>query len=298
MKKVLWLVLILVLVSCGKKKEESGIANTPPFVEKIKILPEHPRVGSRAALRIEAGDRENDVINYRVVWFLNGNAVGEGLEFYLPEVSSGDSLFVEVTPNDGKLSGATARSPVVIFGNTPPQIIGARISPDTILSSTDDLTVIGEGFDQDGDSLRWLCYWILNYSERIVDSSTTLSLKNLNLEKGAHLTAELYAYDGDTVSTPYLLEIDVVNAPPMLKAGLDSVRYSPNGLEYQVPIADPDGDVLTFELLEGPEGVTIDPTRGIISGGGQDSTNFDIVVRATDSDGAYLDARFTITPPR
>ena len=298
MKKFLCFVLILVIVSCGKKKEETGITNTAPFISKISMLPEHPNVGSRVNLRIEAGDSENDKISFQVVWFLNNDPVGEGLELYLDAVEGGDSLFVEVTPNDGKLSGATVRSSIVVIGNTPPQITSARISPDTILSSTDDLTVIGEGFDQDGDSLRWLCYWILNNTERIDDSSTTLSLKNLNLRKGTHLTVELYAYDGDTVSTPYLLEIDVVNAPPMLKVGMDSVRYSPDGFQYQVPIIDPDGDALTFELLEGPEGITIDKTTGMIHGETNDSTNFEVVVRATDIDGAYLDARFTITPPK
>lgn len=293
---------VLLIMRCGeeKKERETGIEklNTPPFIKSAEIIPDAPILGSRVALRIDAGDQEGDKITYRVAWFLNDEEIGTGLEFQMTAAKKGDRIFAEITPSDGKLTGEALRTPIITIGNTPPRIASARISPDTVLTSTGNLTVIGEGIDPDGDSLTWLCYWVLDYSERIADSSTTIRLKNLRLKKGSHLTAELYAYDGDTVSHPYLLEIDVVNAHPILAEGLDSIPYKRDSIYFPVPIIDPDGDPITFEILESPEGLKIDKTKGVIYGSVEDTTAFEIVVRATDREGAYIDAKFTLEPPK
>jgi len=293
--------LITVYVNCGAEKEEDKTGegtNTAPFIKSAEIVPAVPVLGSRITLRVEAGDKEGDKIDYEVKWFLNGKEIGKGFEFYLEEAKRNDEIFAEITPSDGKSTGETVKTAPVVIGNTPPKITGARISPDTILTSTSDLTVIGEGFDPDGDSLKWLCYWTLDYKERLPDSSTTINLKQLKLKKGSHLTAELYASDGDTVSNLYLLEIDVVNGAPILKESADSIPYTPGSIKFPVPIIDPDNDPLTFELLEAPEGLIIDKKNGIVSGTVAETTAFEILVRATDTEGAYLDARFTLTPPQ
>jgi len=296
---VLFLIFIAISLYCGEKKKTTDEkANTAPTLRSVSILPEKPVQGSRVTLHIEASDNEGDKINYQIKWFLNDKVIGEGFELFLNEAKRNDKIFAEITPDDGKLTGEPIRTPTITIGNTPPIITKATINPDTIFPVTEDLTVVGEGFDPDGDALKWLCYWVLDYKERIADSSLTVNLKQLNLKKGSHLTAELYANDGDTVSMPYLLEIDVVNSPPVLKVALDSIPYKTDSLFYELPITDPDGDPLTFELLKAPEGINIEPKKGILYGLVNDTTTFEILVRAKDADGAYLDARFTLTPPR
>ncbi len=292
------LILLSLVIACGGgKKEEHGGKNVPPEIKDIAILPANPTLGSRLILRINAYDKDGDDINFLVNWYVNDTRIGEGIEFYAENVRKGDKIFAEVTPYDGKEKGATKRSDAVIVGNAPPQIKSVKISPDSILTSTDELTVSGEGFDPDGDSLRWVCYWTFNYTNRLPDSSTTLKLKNLKIKKGDRLSAELYAFDGDTVSNPYVLQIDIVNSPPVLKEGLDSIPYKPDSIYYKVPIIDPDGDELSFELLKSPLGLKIDKKTGVISGVVEANMNFEVLVRATDGDGAYLDAKFTLTAP-
>ncbi|MGQ9701398.1 MAG: Ig domain-containing protein [bacterium] len=294
----LFLITLLLVIGCGGgKKEEHTGTNNPPEIKEIIILPSNPTLGSRLILRINAYDRDGDDINFSVNWYVNDTKIGQGIEFYAEGVRKGDKIYAEVTPDDGKQKGKTRKSDVVIIGNTAPQIRSATISPDTILTSTDELTVLGDGFDPDGDSLRWMCYWTLNYTKRISDSSTTIKIKDLNLKKGDRLSAELYAIDSDTVSNPYVLQIDIVNSPPVLKEGLDSIPYKPDSIYYKVPIIDPDKDKLTFELLDAPKGVMIDKNTGVIYGNAGDVNSFEVLVRATDTDGAYLDARFTLTAP-
>jgi hypothetical protein len=288
---------LILLVGCETKKSEvAEKANTPPFIKSVTILPQNPMLGSRINLQIEAGDNEGDNISYTVNWVLNGRIIGTGVEFFLNEAQKGDKIYAEITPSDGRLRGETVRTSMVTIANSPPKITGAKIEPDAIVSSTGELTIVAEGLDPNEDSLSYFCYWTLN-RERLTDSSTTLPLEGFRLKKGFLLIAELYAYDGDTISSPYTLEIEIANSPPMLKPGWDSIPYRPDSIYYPLPIIDPDGDPLHFEILEAPKGIKIEEANGIIYGSVEDTVQFEILVRATDDEGVYLDAKFTLTPP-
>lgn len=295
---IFFLFIVMFAVDCGQKKEEASVPeNTPPYITSAFIIPNNPQVGSRLNLRINAGDKEGDKITYTVTWFLNDEEIGEGVEFSLDEVNKGDELYAEITPSDGKTPGEPMKTAAIKIGNSPPEITRATISPDVVLTSSDELTIAGEGFDVDNDSLTYFCYWALNRTELLLDSSTTLPLKNLNLKKGSVLRAELYAFDGSAVSAPYTIDITINNAPPILIHDVDSILYDPENITYQLPIVDPDNDPMTFELLESPPGITIDQAEGRVSGRVEKAGEFEILVRATDVDGAYLDARFTLSVP-
>ncbi|UCG92195.1 MAG: hypothetical protein JSV97_00365 [candidate division WOR-3 bacterium] len=295
---IFFLFVIVFTVECGQKKEEARVPeNTPPYITSAFIIPNNPQVGSRLNLRIDAGDKEGDKISYTVKWFLNNEEIGEGVEFYVSEVKRGDMLYAEITPSDGKTLGEPVNTAVIKVGNSPPEITRVTISPDAVFTSSDELTITGEGFDVDNDSLTYFCYWALNRTELLLDTSTTIPLKNLNLKKGSVLRAELYAFDGSAVSAPYTVDITIGNSPPILIQDIDSIFYNYQNITYQLPIVDPDNDPMTFELLESPPGITIDQAEGRVYGSVEKAGEFEIVVRATDVDGAYLDARFTLTVP-
>lgn len=287
---------ICILVSCGAD-EQKTTPNTAPVITLAEILPTHPQVGSRINLRIRAFDDDGDRISYAVNWFRNDRIIGSGLEFYLSDAEKGDRIYADIMPSDGRQSGETVRTTTVIVANTPPKIIGVKLEPEAIVSSTGELHITTEGVDPDADSLSYFCYWRLNDGDRMSDSSTTLYLHDLGLKKGMTLTSELYAYDGDTLSSPYVLEIEITNSAPMLSAERESIPYSPDSIIYVLPIVDPDGDNVLYELVDAPAGLHIDPTFGIVHGSVTTTEPFQISVRATDTEGAFLNARFTVTPP-
>ncbi len=292
------ILLCLFCVGCGERKEGSDkTLNTAPFIMDAEILPQNPTLGSRIDLRIKAGDKEGDDITYTVSWILNERMIGTGLSMSLTEAEKGDHIYAEITPSDGRLTGQTWRTSTVTIANSTPKIMSARITPDAILTSTGDLTVVGDAIDLDGDPLTYFCSWTLDNKKITNDSSTTLQLDKLRLKKGSVLNAELYAFDGVTLSQPYTLEIAIVNSPPILRPGWDSIPYKPDSIAYRLPIFDPDGDEVSFEILEAPNGIRIDAAQGIVYGSVADTLAFEIVVRATDNEGAYLDAQFTVTPP-
>jgi hypothetical protein len=281
----------------NNNKNTGSQTNTPPFIKSAEVLPQTPVQGSRLGLRVQAGDKEGDNITYTVKWFLNGQAIGEGMEFYLGEAKRGDQIYTEVTASDGKASSDPVRTAAVTIGNTSPKILSAQIHPDTILTSTGTLSVIGNGIDPDGDPIRWSCRWKLDDNRVLPDTGLTINLADLKLKKGSNIKADLFAYDQDTVSLPYQLEISVVNSHPILTNAADSIPYKPGSIYFPVPISDPEGDAVTFELLNAPTGLQIDKKTGLVTGTPADSGVFTILVRATDSEGAYLDARFTLAPP-
>lgn len=299
MRKILFILLMLFFISlhCGTEQEQRTTHDSVPVITRAEILPEHPRAGSRINLRIRAFDEDGDRIGYTVNWFRNDRIMGSGVEFYLSDVEKGDRIYANVTPSDGRQFGETVRTTTVIVANSPPKIIGVKLEPEAIVSSTGEMQIVAEGVDPDADSLSYFCYWRINDEDRLPDSSTTLHLQDLGLKKGMTLTSELYAHDGDTVSSPYILEIEITNSAPMLSAERESIPYSPDSIIYVLPIVDPDGDNVLYELVEAPAGLRIDQTFGIVHGSVTETEPFQILVRATDTEGAFLNARFTVTPP-
>jgi hypothetical protein len=292
---LLVLLVLSVFVSCGGKKE-SVAGNTPPEIKEITLLPLNPTIASEISARISAIDKDGDPLTYKVKWFVNGKEIGEGMSFKYEEAKKGDKIFAEARPFDGKEWGKAVRSREITLGGLPPRILSVNIIPESLFVHTPKIVVSANAEDPDGDSLQLFVYWMLN-EDRLPDSSNVLDMRKLKVKKGDRITAGVVVSDGQSKSEPFLAELEIANSPPVFSTRIDSVVASPESLYYRVPIIDPDGDKLTFELLSAPEGVKIDKNTGVIYGNAGDVNTFEVLVRATDIDGAYLDAKFTLTAP-
>jgi hypothetical protein len=297
-KLFLVLLVILFTLQCGEKKETPGKTgvNSPPKIDQVVLQPSNPTVQSEITARIISSDKEGDPITYKIKWFLNGTEIGEGMSFSYEEVNKGDKIAAEVTPSDGKASGKPVKSDEVTIAGTPPRILSVQIAPESLFVTTPQAVVTATVEDLDRDSINLIIHWLVK-DEVIPDTSNVLQLQKYNLKKNDVVTATAFADDGEFRSEPFPFELVIINAPPVFSTKVDSVKSSPDSIYYPLPIFDPDGDALTFEILESPEGVTIDQQNGIVQGSAGDVNEFEIQVRATDTDGAYLDAHFTITSP-
>ncbi len=269
------------------------MGNTPPSIKEVSVYPEHPTSRSRAKVIINGFDRENDNIIYTVKWFVNGKEVAEGIDFSGSDLKRGDIIYAVVTPFDGKEYGKEVKTKVVNGGNTAPRIVEAKLEPDTIYTTTQQIKVSVRALDQDGDPLRYICHWYLG-SEKLADTSTTLG--NLRLKKGDRFTVDVIATDGESLSPGRVIYGSVANSPPVLNTRVDSAMTPAESFSYALPFSDPDGDKIVYTLISGPPTVQIDSKTGQISGKIEKSTPVEI--RATDDEGAYLDVRFTLTPAK
>ncbi|QUY45864.1 putative Ig domain-containing protein [Acaryochloris marina] len=82
----------------------------------------------------------------------------------------------------------------------------------------------------------------------------------------------------------------VIESTPRLEA-IAGLPYT-----YDVNAADPNGDTLTYELLIAPDGMTIEPTTGVISWDTTvaDIANHDITVQVSDSRGGITSQDYTL----
>ncbi len=293
------LLVSLFVVHCGNgKKQDQGKekTNTPPVINEVSLLPLNPTVQSRIQAQILSTDKEADPITYTVKWFLNGEKIGEGMSLTYDEVRKGDKIFAEVTPYDGKAYGKSVMSNEIIIGGSPPRIISLQVAPESLFVTTPRVVVSALAEDPDKDSIRIIIHWVVK-NEVIPDTTNALDLKRFGLKKNDVITGSAFVDDGEFRSEGFLFELIIANAPPVFTREVDSVKCAPDSIYYKLPIFDPDEDAITYEILDAPTGIMIDQNTGTIYGSAGEVTSFEITIRATDTDGAYMEAQFTLTSP-
>lgn len=289
------LILIILIARCGGKKEEGSVAgNDPPEIKNITLLPLNPTVESEITARILSSDKNGDPITYEVIWYVNEREIGKGMSLAYDEIKKGDRIFADITPYDGKEYGKTVRSGEITIAGLPPRILSLSIIPEMVYVTTPQVSLNALFEDPDGDSIELVVHWLVR-EEVLNETSHVLKLNQLGLKKNDVITGAAFADDGEHRSEAFTFEVTVANAPPVFRTKIDSVKCSIDSVYYQLPVIDPDGDPLTFEILEAPSGILIDEEQGIIYGAAGTGETFEVAVRATDTDGAYLDARFTLT---
>ena len=105
--------------------------------------------------------------------------------------------------------------------------------------------------------------WFLNGEENYFQ--TTPVFPGSLLQRGDKLSVEIIPVDlNDNRLKPVVIHDMVVgNASPVIISDPSAI-LSVAGYSYKVTATDPDGDTLTFNLEEAPEGMEIDPATGQI----------------------------------
>ncbi|MEK6744792.1 MAG: putative Ig domain-containing protein [Nitrospirota bacterium] len=269
MKRIL-LVLIALVVCCGCTKEQatqsgpSADGSLPmPVVNFAEILSPTMASDNPLALQFATVSGENRPDLFLIKWYVDGTVV-DGVKVNVLEPQNfrkGSKVEAEVTPTDGTRLGAPFRAKAVVVKNSPPVVNAAKISPDPTHMG-DTLTVAAEGTDRDGDAITFEVKWMVNNA--IAAGSDTGQLDTTGLKKKDMIAAMVTPFDGEDRGTPYpTAYINISNRSPEITslppAGLQDGVYV-----YPVVAKDPDGDSVTFSLVSGPAGMTIDRSTGVI----------------------------------
>jgi translation initiation factor IF-1 len=107
----------------GQKIESNiiQIANSPPEISKIRILPEVFKPGDTLYVEVSASDLDRDDVTITYEWTKNGEPAGNNRAIGAP-LKRGDKVSVKIIPFDGEAHGR----PVVLHReivNMPPMII-------------------------------------------------------------------------------------------------------------------------------------------------------------------------------
>jgi len=271
-------------------------SNRAPEIASVRIDPNDPVAGSTVRAAVDASDPDGDPVRLRYAWQVEGRTVGgDGPAIRIPSGAGtrGDRVTVGVMATDGLLQSQPVEA-VARIANRAPEVLGVAIEPGGAVDPGSVLQAVTDVQDPDGDSVRLEYAWVVNDDEPVVGE---VAFPTDGLQRGDHVRVRVVASDGEDESRPLeSLPVGIGNAPPRIvsrpPAGFTNEAY-----RYELEVDDPDGDRnLRFELLEGPEGMRIDPVLGVVHWSprlGQVG-DYDVEVAVSDGKGATTAQRFQL----
>lgn len=271
--------------------------NQAPVVERVVLHPTRPLPGNRIEARIDVSDADGDPIRLSVEWRQAGRVIARGPETSVtPErLRKGDEVEVVVTATDGRDESDPVRV-ATTAGNRAPLIQALYLTPAGEVKPGDAVTAAPEGQDADGDPLEYEFEWWLN--GRVVRDADQATFDTSTLQRRDRLQARVRVTDGDEWSpTAESMVLELANRPPKI-AGVPAIEAVGGGIHADLQAEDPDGDKsLRFRLVEGPQGLSIDPVSGRVSwkpASGTTGTH-PVEVAVADSFGAESKLRFELS---
>ena len=203
------------------------------------------------------------VERFRFAWYVDGIPVDTVTTNVLePQYfRKGSRVEADIIPMDGQQQGKPFRTKAVTIKNAPPVMTAAALRPAPAFVG-DTITAAPEATDRDGDAVQYQYQWMVNNSS--VPGGATGSFPTTGLKKKDAIAAVVTPFDGEDKGQPMTSGFlvlsnrtpDITSAPP---SGLQSGVYV-----YQVRAVDPDGDQLSYALVSGPQGMTIDRSSGLL----------------------------------
>ena len=274
--------------------------NAPPTAT-VSLAPVSPTTNQTVTATATRNDADGDTVTLTYVWKVNGvtrktTSASSSLTDTLDLSGAGDgdkgqTVSVEVTPNDANQNGTTVSDSEVV-ANSAPTISSVTIdqgSPTT--NQTLSVTVVSA--DADGDARTYAYQWRKNGSDLVGQTGATLDLSAAgNGSKGDGITVAVVANDGSANSAPALSSaVTVANSAPTISSvTIDQGSPTTNQtLSVTVVSADADGDARTYAYqwrkngsdLVGQTGATLD-----LSAAGNGSKGDGITVAVVANDGS------------
>ena len=241
------------------------VTNEPPVVREVQLLPSRPTAGDTITLSIRAVDPDADSLTNSIQWFQNGRLLSEGQRTTLRTdgFQRGDSVHAVVTTSDGQHQ-VTSQTDSVSINNRLPRVLSLRIMPDEPKADM-PLTVFADARDEDGDPIELSYQWYVN--EKSLSGQTKADLPAGSFKRGDTVQVEVVADDGRDRSEPSRsTKMTVPNSAPEIDSDPASAKVRNGIYKYKLRGSDPDADrPLRYELVDGPDGMSVDLLSGVVS---------------------------------
>ena len=118
-------------------------------------------------------------------------------------------------------------------------------------------------------------------------------------KRGDKVAVKITPFDGEKPGESRTLVLDVQNTTPKVSESKEP-KYDGKTFTAQISASDPDGDTLSYELLNGPEGMTIDNKSGMVNWPLKENNGGDypVKVKITDGHGGETTYELTATIPK
>ena len=244
------------------------------------IITSNPRTqiasGQAYFYTIIASDPNNDLLSYSLVNAPEGMTINaEGRIEWVPSTSQlGDNtVTIEVSDSKGGVIAQSFNVDVISTTNIASLNRSPNITSTPILVTTIDQQYQYKvtATDPDNDPLAW----VLDTAPTgmSIDEETGILLwEPTSQQVGIHdVNVRVVDAQGGFSTQGFTLGVNGVNTPPIITSTPLTEAASGKTYTYQVGATDIEGDLLTYELVNPPSGMTIDAETGLIEWTPQDN---------------------------
>ena len=281
MPGLLGLIGMVALVACGTGSDLDSVAQEvvpqsdprgghvasessliAPVIDRLFLTPNSPVPGTVLHAQVQTRPADPRLLTLSYVWRVDGRRVeATGPALKLAEDTRGSLAEVMVIARDGHRESRAVRASVRV-GNRVPELKGVAIESRRPVTSEETLIASADGYDPDGDALRYRYQWFINDSPVEADGPV---LPAGRVVRGDRVAVSAVASDGNSESAAARSKsVRVENLPPRIE-GEPGAIDSDGVFRYRPRVSDPDGDrFFVYELLQAPQGMKIDLVDGRI----------------------------------
>ncbi|MEJ6950101.1 putative Ig domain-containing protein [Natronospora cellulosivora (SeqCode)] len=241
--------------------------------------------------QIMAYTTASNIIFYRLISSPENMTIdNDGLISWIPE--RGDAgeyeIAIEVRTNENEIAIQEYNLSINSINNSP------------TIEDVIDLGIEGNvqryeivAVDIDGDKLRYTLESGPEASE--IDEDTGIITWDISAFESGEYNFAVSVSDpyGGKDSSEFNVILDINNPPSIISEPVFIAKVAELYF-YEVEAVDPDGDKLSFSLLESPEGMTIDSESGMIEWIPTEKGEFQVIIRVEDGRGGYAEQTYTI----
>ncbi|MDW7756836.1 MAG: putative Ig domain-containing protein [Desulfuromonadales bacterium] len=307
------IVFFLSLVACDRDEAVAPVAPTEPSVAdsssgeerlaegdaspdleeaphgnfRVRLYPHKPTADQVLSLDVSGA---RNIRDYR--WEHNGEVVpGAGEGTLGPGLfAKGDEVAVTVIADNGQVRIAT------LIHNSVPRVTGVEVNTRQV-SDGEEIELIPTAFDVDNDPIEYRYTWLVDGVEDPNSKDSTYVASGL--QRGDEIGFIVTPFDGEEEGFVYQGRYQVENAAPRFSSRPPE-RITGGSYRYLAQADDPDGDSLTYALVEGPPGMTIDGSSGKITWDiGEDQAGvYPVKIQAEDAEGKKAVQAFNVDVAR
>lgn len=275
----------------GLQQKKSGPASAPAATGGLVISPLTAHANSTLSLRLE-GKHGLGADSVACRWFVNDAEVAGVTTATLEPANfkKGDSVRGEVT-----IGGTPLVAETIVIANTPPRVTTA--SADLKQEPSAEIILRVAAVDADGDPVTYSYEWFKNGQP--IAGETKSSIDVSHFQKGDNVYANVVASDGTDASSPRKSDpIKLGSNAPKITSTPPQALEDDRRFVYDVKVA-PGAGSISYELVESPEGMTIDGEGRIewtvpLEETADGKHEHKAVVKVTDSMGGYSTQEFRI----
>ncbi|MFT6927224.1 MAG: hypothetical protein ACJAZP_002853 [Psychromonas sp.] len=285
-----------------KVAEANSVNHAPTFTSLPSSEQSTLAVGRELSFAINASDPDGDQLTFSIE-VTGDNPIGldidaqTGLLTAFPFADDQITSYpYKVTVDDGNGGASFFNYQLTVLAtgsnNHAPQFIS---QPITIVQVGDIYQYQLQASDSDGDAISYS----LRPSPLHIDNNGLLNWQSLSNDIGSH-EIEVSATDiyGATVLQTFTIYVLGAgdNAPVITSTAITELRLEQGEYHYQVQASDVDGQAVTFQLLQSPQGMSLDSISGGISWLADETQlgSHTVEVRAADIDGHSSEQRFEL----